>query len=138
MSHILLIVDDDKMIQKLHSMLVKKNELAEDFLIFENGKLALDFVLKYDEKQIFIVLLDINMPTMNGWEFLDAINQDSLDRSIFVAIVSSSVDLSDIEKAKNYPQVMTYIDKPLNPTAIQTLKKHPKIAHLFHESHDNN
>ena len=74
MSHILLIVDDDIMIQKLHSMLVMKNELAEDFLIFGNGKLALDFVLKYDENQIFIVLLDINMPTMNGWEFLDAIN----------------------------------------------------------------
>lgn len=138
MRHILLIVDDDIMIQKLHSMLVKKNELAEDFLIFENGKLALDFVLKYDEKQIFIVLLDINMPTMNGWEFLDAINQGSLDRPIFVAIVSSSVDLSDIERAKKYPQVMTYIDKPLNHNAIQMLKKHPKIAHLFHESQDNN
>lgn len=134
MSHILLIIDDDIMIQKLHSMLVKKNELAKDFLIFGNGKLALDFVLKYDENQIFIVLLDINMPTMNGWEFLDAINQDSPDRPIFVAIVSSSVDLSDIEKAKKYPQVMTYIDKPLNHTAIQMLKRQPKIAHLFYES----
>lgn len=138
MSHILLIVDDDIMIQKLHSMLVKKNEFAEDFLIFGNGKLALDFVLKYDENQIFIVLLDINMPTMNGWEFLDAINQHYLDRPIFVVIVSSSVDLSDVEKAKNYPQVMAYIDKPLNHNAIQMLKKHPKIAHLFHESQVNN
>lgn len=138
MSHILLIVDDDIMIQKLHSMLVKKNEFAEDFLKFDNGKLALDFILEYDENQTFIILLDINMPTMNGWEFLDAINQHHLDRPIFVAIVSSSVDLSDIEKAKNYPQVMAYIDKPLNHNAIQMLKNHPKIAHLFHKNQGNN
>lgn len=75
---------------------------------------------------------------MNGWEFLDAINQHFPDRPIFVAIVSSSVDLSDIERAKKYPQVMTYIDKPLNHNAIQMLKKHPKIAHLFHESQATN
>ncbi len=137
MRHILLIVDDDAMIQKLHSMLVKKNDLAEEFLKFDNGKLALDFVVKYDEDQVFIVLLDLNMPIMNGWEFLDAINDNLPNMPIFVAIVSSSIDLSDIEKAKNYSQVIAYIDKPLSHNAIQMLKNHPKIANLFHKNPDN-
>lgn len=131
MNYILLIVDDDIMIQKLHSMLVKRNEFAEEFYQFGNGQLALDFLKKYDKNQCFIVFLDINMPIMNGWEFMDAINQELLGRPIFVAIVSSSVDSSDIEKAKNYPQVLAYIDKPLNNNALQLLKKHPKITHLF-------
>ncbi len=138
MSHILLIVDDDIIIQKIHSMLVKKNELAEDFFKFENGQLAFDFILKHDKNQTFVVLLDINMPIMNGWEFLDAVNQNLLGCPIFVAIVSSSVDLDDLEKAKKYPQVIAYIDKPLNNNALQLLKTNIKIAHLFPVNQSNN
>lgn len=131
MSHILLIIDDDRMIQKLHSMLVKRNEFAEEFFKFENGQSALDFLLKFDKNQTFIILLDINMPIMNGWEFLDAVNQSLFGYHIFVTIVSSSVDLDDLEKANSYPQVMAYIDKPLNNNALQLLKTNVKIAHLF-------
>lgn len=131
MSHILLIIDDDLMIQKLHSMLVKRNEFAEEFFKFENGQLALDFLLKFDKNQTFVILLDINMPIMNGWAFLDAVNQYLFGCPIFVAIVSSSVDLNDLEKAKSYPQVIAYIDKPLNNNALQLLKTNTKIAHLF-------
>lgn len=131
MSHILLIIDDDRMIQKLHSMLVKRNEFAEEFFKFENGQLALDFLLKFDKNQTFLILLDINMPIMNGWEFLDAVNQSLFGYHIFVTIVSSSVDLDDLEKANSYPQVMAYIDKPLNNNALQLLKTNVKIAHLF-------
>lgn len=134
MEYILLMVDDDVMIQKLHSLMVKRNEFADEFFKFENGQLALDFLKQYDENQCFIVFLDINMPIMNGWEFMDAINKELIGRPIFVAIVSSSVDSSDFEKANTYPQVLAYIDKPLNNNALQLLKKHPKIAHLFQES----
>ena len=68
---------------------------------------------------------------MNGWEFLDAVNQSLFGYSIFVAIVSSSVDLDDLEKAKGYPQVIAYIDKPLNNNALQLLKTNIQVAHLF-------
>lgn len=131
MSHILLIVDDDIMIQKLHSMLVKKNEFAEEFFKFENGQLAFNFMLEFDKNQTFIILLDINMPTMNGWEFLEAVNQNLSGCPIFVVIVSSSVDFDDLEKSKTYPQVIAYIDKPLSNNAIQLLKTNIKVAHLF-------
>lgn len=133
MNHILLIVDDDIMIQKLHSMMVKKNGFADDFFKCENGQIALDFILEYDENQTFIILLDINMPIMNGWEFLDAINQFQTERPIFVVLVSSSIDINDLEKAKTYPQVISYIDKPLTHNALLSLKKHQKIAHLFED-----
>ncbi|CAH0994810.1 Protein-glutamate methylesterase/protein-glutamine glutaminase [Emticicia aquatica] len=133
MNHILLIVDDDSMIQKMHTMMVKRNGFSENPLKFDNGQLALDFILDHKEKQPLLIFLDINMPIMDGWELLDVLNKTPTDYPIYVVVVSSSIDNSDFEKSKSYPQVVSYIDKPLNNKSLEELKKNQRIAHLFED-----
>jgi CheY-like chemotaxis protein len=69
------------------------------------------------------ILLDINMPIMNGWEFLDEykrLNLDPLGKSK-IYIISSSVFSNDINKARSYPLVKDFISKPLNVEKIKEL-----------------
>jgi len=69
------------------------------------------------------ILLDINMPIMNGWEFLDEYTRLNIDPSgkSKVFIISSSVFSNDINKARSYPLVKDFISKPLNVDKIVEL-----------------
>lgn len=118
-----LIVDDDHVILMIHKLKVMKTGVDLAPLEFLNGRTALDHIIEHDESgNIFIVLLDINMPVMNGWEFLDSIQKLTLKCEIKVAIVTSSVDQADIEKAKMYREVFSYITKPVNDTELNIFK----------------
>jgi CheY-like chemotaxis protein len=123
-----LIVDDESIILKIHYSNVVRNglhPLPESFL---NGKVALDFIQKKDSPDtMFLVLLDINMPIMNGWKFLDEIQNQKLQSTVLVAIVTSSVDIADHQKAREYPSVIEYLEKPITAKSIQKLKEHPRL-----------
>lgn len=109
-----LIVEDDPMITFLHMNLVKKRGISPAPISFKNGREALDFIGSDSSKEArYMVLLDLNMPVMNGWEFLDEISDRDVADRIKVAIVTSSVDKADKEKAKKYDVVDSYLTKPL-------------------------
>ena len=62
----------------------------------------LDYILaNKDKDKVFLILLDINMPVMNGWEFLDQLNTIVIKPLVKVVIVTSSIDSADKDKAKN-------------------------------------
>jgi CheY-like chemotaxis protein len=116
-----LIVDDDEMVIFLHKIAVVESGLTANPVIAYNGREALDFVNRSENREtVFLVLLDINMPELNGWEFLEAIQ--SLDTSIYVVMVTSSVDSRDKKKAKSYKQVIEYMEKPLSINACLQIK----------------
>jgi CheY-like chemotaxis protein len=71
-----------------------------------------------------LVLLDINMPVMTGWEFLDRIQDQPVAERVKVAMVTSSVDRSDKVKAETYAQVVSFLEKPVTNDMLQTLKTH--------------
>ncbi len=71
------------------------------------------------------------MPLMNGWEFLDALNQHKILAGTLVFIITSSVDKADKEKAKTYPDVAGFLEKPLNVKTLQQLKDHPALKIYF-------
>ena len=109
-----IIVDDDPAFVFLHQLLVKQSELSADPLVFFNGQEALDHLDSVDHRNgQSLLLLDINMPTMNGWDLLEAINARSYAEHVFAIIVSSSIDTNDHKKAKTYKQVMGYLEKPI-------------------------
>ncbi len=115
----LLIVDDESIILRINKSVVIKNHLHSNPECFLNGKLALEYIKqKNSADTAFLVLLDINMPIMNGWQFLDSLKTQTLESTIYVVMVTSSVDTSDKEKAKEYSVVTDYVEKPLTPASI--------------------
>ena len=125
-------VDDDKIITLVHKKMVLKSNFHVDPISFLNGKDVLDYILNNNSiEKTYCILLDINMPLMNGWEFLDAINQSKIAARILVFMVTSSVDKLDKEKAKTYPLVIDFLEKPISLKILEDLKKHDTLRTFF-------
>ena len=113
-------IDDDKIYQFTATMILEATGLTNTIAAFLNGKDAINFLkdpnTTLNSQLPDIIFLDINMPVMNGWEFLEEFQQfsASLSQPIKIYLVSSSVDESDINKSKKYPSVTDYVIKPLN------------------------
>lgn len=124
-----LLVDDDEINNFISIKLIKKALLNTDIIACLNGKYAIDQLVDIQKKDPSklpdYILLDINMPIMNGWEFLDEykrLNIDPLGKTK-IFIISSSVFSNDINKARSYPLVKDFISKPLNVDKIVELFK---------------
>ncbi len=128
----LLLVDDDQLVQKLHTSVAVKSNFHPGPRSFFNGKTALEFILTNNHPEsLYLVWLDINMPVMNGWAFLDALNEHELLCKVQVIILTSSVDMADRIRAQKYPQVIDYLTKPLNRQTVQNLLSHPKLKGIW-------
>jgi len=125
--HNVCLIDDDKIYQFTARKIVEATGLAKNILSFFNGKEAIDFFLENQTKELDqlpnVVFLDINMPIVNGWQFLDAYDKlnTRLHKAITIFVVSSSVDDTDIKKSKQYTTVKDYIVKPINRIKYQQL-----------------
>lgn len=122
-----LLVDDDEINNFISIKLIKKALTNTSIMACLNGKFAIDQLLETQYKNPAdmpdYILLDINMPIMNGWEFLDEykrLNIDPLGKSK-IYIISSSVFSNDINKARSYPLVKDFVSKPLNVEKIKEL-----------------
>lgn len=120
------IIDDDKLTIKLMNMLLSRNSFSDEIIPFCNAQIALD-TLQQNANNVSclpdVILLDLNMPFIDGWQFLDAFMLLPLKKEIAIFIVTSSIDSSDIEMAKKYRMVKDYIIKPLNVEKIKMVSK---------------
>lgn len=120
-----LIVDDDSIIIFIHKKLVGRCGFPIAPETYLNGREALDNLMaSADESTPSLILLEINMPVMSGWEFLDAIQDKPFAKHMKVAMVTSSVDASDKLKAKTYDQVIGFLEKPITVDMLNDLKTH--------------
>ena len=123
----ILLVADDEINNFISIKLIKKALLNTEITACLNGKHAIDHledISKEDPAKLpDYILLDINMPLMNGWEFLDEYERLHIDPNgkSKIFIISSSVFSNDINKAKSYPLVKDFISKPLNVEKIKEL-----------------
>ncbi|MCF2488118.1 response regulator [Dyadobacter sp. CY347] len=109
---ILLLVDDDPIVLSIHQILLKKIGITCNIFCSPNGEHALNFMNSCVEETIFFVLLDINMPVMNGWEFLDALQRHPRLPNTTVYMVSSA-DGSEMQRAASFAYVAATLSKPL-------------------------
>jgi len=123
----ILLVDDDEINNFISIKLIKKALLSTEIVACLNGKFAIEQLLEMQkkgaEKLPDYILLDINMPIMNGWEFLDEyirLNIDPVGKTK-IFIISSSVFSNDINKARSYPLVKSFISKPLSVDKIKEM-----------------
>lgn len=122
------IIDDDPIYQIIMKKIILKSGLFSSIMEFTNGKEALNFLKKNINKQtIFpdIILLDIEMPVLDGWGFMEEMNElkYQIHSEIHIYISSSSIAIEDKERAKNNPNILGYLSKPINLNDII------KIAH---------
>ena len=120
----LILVDDDIVFNLIHLRLIKKMNFADDVRIYGNSFDALRvFRLLVDTKPDLVpelILLDINMPKMDGWAFLDELSKfpDSTFERCKVIILSSSISFNDIERSQSYKMVIDFISKPLTESKL--------------------
>lgn len=118
----IVIVDDDAVVLFLHKILIRKTFHSGCSHDFANAEDALDFILNRDNhEQALLVLLDINMPGMTGWHFLEELQEKTSAENIYVVMVTSSINYSDRKKAEQYPLVIDYLEKPLSRQACAAL-----------------
>lgn len=123
------VIDDDKIHVHLLKKVIEIKALAEELMVFENGREALNHLKKIltnpKKQQILpeIIFLDLNMPVMNGWEFLQEFTKlkNKLEQKISLYVMSSSIDAQELERAQSLNLIKDYLIKPLE------LKKFEKI-----------
>ena len=125
--HAVCLIDDDKIYQFTARKMLEATGMAKNIQSFYDGSEALDFFSGEESKNIAnlpdVIFLDINMPIMNGWEFLDEYEKlsNSLPKKMLLYVVSSSVDDADIRRSKHYISVTDYIVKPISKMRYQEL-----------------
>ncbi|TYP70442.1 response regulator [Aquimarina intermedia] len=122
----LCLVDDDIIHQFIIKKLVQQLHQQERLLIFSNGEEAINFIKSVSNgvvKLPDLILLDLNMPIMDGWQFMDEFNSiaPDLKKDIKIYILSSSDNPDDIERAKEYERISDYLIKPINEQQLKEL-----------------
>lgn len=127
-SHILL-VDDDDVNNFLNSRLLKRLEVAEHVQVTPSGATGLTYLTTLpatSETDEILVFLDINMPMMNGFEFLDKLREvDLLHLKPVIIMLTTSTNERDMNQLKQYPEVAGFLNKPLSEEKLEAvLKQH--------------
>ncbi|MFH4966896.1 response regulator [Gaetbulibacter sp. M240] len=127
----ILLVDDDAICNIICKKLIEELGFKNPVEIATNGRSALHYLeLAVNEKSKplpGLILLDINMPVMNGWEFLETLEElsENLLPDIKVVMVTSSISPFDIKKAKNTKMISEFITKPVNlKTMAEVLERY--------------
>jgi CheY-like chemotaxis protein len=126
----LLVIDDDDINIFIINKIVEKTGYNVKMVSKANGLLAIDHLKNTIDQKDFpdLILIDINMPILNGWEFLDAYEALHISKNIDMYMLSSSVYENDIEKAKTYSKVKGFISKPLSIERLIELFKELQLA----------
>ena len=127
----ILVVEDDTIVSRLHRFCLE-GLVTNEVRTFENGKEAMTYLQESaSENKKVLVLLDLNMPVMNGWEFLNFCRAQPCCEQVSVAILTSSSYKEDAERARSYDRVIGYYTKPLNRKKIlEILELQEDLAHL--------
>jgi len=121
----LYVIDDDKIYHFLFKNLLKQNKIDVNTTFFPNGYEAIEFIKNNRDSENLpeLILLDVNIPIMNGWQFLEEYVKDreTLKRRSTIYMISSSNNEVDIKKSRDYQEIVK--DYFLKPVCKEDLEK---------------
>lgn len=124
-----LCVDDDPITLMLYKKVIDRVNYSKEVKTLINGEEALEYFAYLKNESLVtppeLVLLDINMPLMDGWRFLDnylKMGYNLLFNATKFIVLSSSIDPNDMDKSKEYPMVIDFISKPITKDILNNLK----------------
>ena len=118
-----MLIDDEVIDQKMYRRIIKRSGLVGKTLSFRGADHAFDYLRNHPDEQIDLILLDINMPRMSGFEFLERATHDLGPNFAKVCIVmlTTSLDPSDREYAESFDVVRDFLNKPLTIEHLQRI-----------------
>ena len=125
----ILLVDDDHATNYFHDIIIKESGFVKEVKYVMSGQSALDFYhtieKQENQKTPDLVLLDINMPVLNGWDFLEKLEEKNLPTNPNIAMLTTSINPLDRQRAIEHPLVFDFLIKPLEAKHIVQL--HEKL-----------
>lgn len=115
-------VDDDPIALLLSKLVLSKANFTAQIITAVNGEEAMRYLEKPEtieenskSEQPLLILLDLNMPVMDGWEFLEQFSTKLYTQyaTTKIILLSSSIDPNDIQKSKTFSMVLDFLPKPL-------------------------
>ncbi len=122
------IIDDDEIIIYLTNKLIMKSDFCHSIETFTGAESALErlkLAAQTGDNIPDVILFDLNMPNMNGWEFIEAFKKINFGKEVPTFIFTSSIDPNDKQRSFQYTEIKDFITKPL------TLQKLDKILRLI-------
>jgi response regulator RpfG family c-di-GMP phosphodiesterase len=122
----ILLIDDNMDDNFYHQRVIKKSGIASNILIKESAKEAIRYLQeRTGDGPPDLIFLDINMPGMNGWEFLEEYSKldKNLQSKIVITMLSTSENNDDKTKALSYPVVAYYKSKPLTTDMLKEIQE---------------
>lgn len=117
----IILVDDDPINNLINRRLITKLNIANTVEDYLHAELALERIKEIDISKPLLILLDINMPVTNGWDFLNLYQENFKERQDKIVMLSSSIDYKDRNKALSYDEVQAFLEKPLTPEKMKSI-----------------
>jgi|SRR6218665_854423 len=136
---VVMLVDDSAIDNFVNKKIIERYAFAEEVIPFTRARHALRHLLQLKNNPELpapsIIFLDLNMPEIDGYEFMDTFNllPENIRKQIRIVILTSSINPSDVEKCNSYGAVVTFLHKPLvknNLDALELLLNEEKYSNF--------
>jgi len=131
----ILLIDDDYATNEYHKIIIRNTDLCKELVVYQYADEALEW-LRTVSKEDFptLIFLDINMPRMNGFEFLDEYQKEFEDSvSSVIVMLTTSINPNDRERSKDY-KIEGFINKPLTLEILKEMDNKLSIGDQDNES----
>jgi len=124
----ILVIDDNATDRYIAKRMAEKYHFAEEIVLQESAREALEYLLSLEGTQHLLpqfIFLDINMPEMNGYEFLEKYEElsETIKTNCIIVMITTSIHPDDLKRAESNPSVIRFLNKPLDKEKFEIIEQ---------------